>query len=190
MRKCLNCNKDISHKRTSAKYCSLSCSTQHTRSKILHEGLDEGHKRCGVCKDVKPFEEFRKGTGSFGRSYYCKVCDSKRVYKAPDKRKILLNSAKSRAKKNNLPFNLDIDDIVLPEVCPILGIKLEFNKGVCKDNSYSIDKIDSALGYVKGNIQIISFRANTMKSNATLEEIETLYKYLLEKQEYFSKCPS
>jgi hypothetical protein len=183
MRKCLNCNKDISHKRKSAKYCSPSCSTQHTRRKILHEGLDEGHKRCGKCKSVKPFEDFRKNKNSaFGYGYYCRECDSKRVYKAPDKRKILLNSAKARAKKNNLPFNLDIDDIVLPEVCPIFGIKLEFNKRVCKDNSYSIDKIDPTLGYVKGNIQIISFRANTMKSNATLEEIEMLYKYLLKEQ--------
>lgn len=185
MKQCLNCNKDISHKRKSAKYCSLSCSTRHTRSKILHEqqqGLGEGHKKCGVCDDVKPFEEFRKGGGSFGRSYFCKVCDSKRIYKAPDRRNIVLNSAKSRAKKNNLPFNLDIDDIVLPEVCPILGIKLEFNKGVCKDNSYSIDKIDPNPGYVKGNIQIISFRANRMKSNATLEEVEMLYKYLMKEQ--------
>ena len=182
MKQCLNCNKDISHKKKSAKYCSLSCSTQHIKSKILHEGLGEGYKRCGVCDDVKPFEDFRKGKGSFGRSYYCKACDSKRVYKAPDRRKCLLNSVKSRAKKNKLPFNLDIDDIVLPEVCPILGIKLEFNKVICKDNSYSIDKIDPSLGYVKGNIQIISFRANTMKSNATLEEIEMLYKYLMKEQ--------
>lgn len=185
MKKCLNCEKDISHKKKKTKYCSLSCSTQHIRIKILHKGLEEGHKRCGKCKTVKPFDDFRKNKNSaFGYSYYCRKCDNARVYSV-DRRKILFNAAKKRAKDNNILFNLDLDDIVLPEVCPILGIKLEFNEGVCQDNSYSIDKIDPKLGYVKGNIQIISFKANTMKSNATLEEIEMLYKYLLGKQGVF-----
>ena len=175
---CLECGIDISDKRKNAKYCSLSCSTKNIRSKILQYDLQENSKRCGKCKKVKNFSEFRKNkNSSFGYSYFCKECDKQRVY-SRDKRKVLYNAAKKRAKDNNLDFNLDLDDIILPNECPILNIKLQFNNGHAKDDSYSIDRIDSSKGYIKGNIQIISFKANTIKSNATIEELGLVYSYL------------
>lgn len=60
---------------------------------------------------------------------------------------------------------------IAPTHCPILGIKLEYGDGPFLPNSFSIDKIDPALGYRKGNIQIISMRANILKRDATPEEI-------------------
>ena len=64
-------------------------------------------------------------------------------------------------------------------VCPILGIPLKINKPrTPRDNSYSLDRIDNSKGYVPGNIQIISVKANNMKSNATLEELEALVAYM------------
>lgn len=80
--------------------------------------------------------------------------------------------AKQRSVKNKYPFNIEISDIVIPEFCPILGIKLERNFGTTSaPNSPSIDKINPILGYTKGNIRIISHKANTMKNNATQEEL-------------------
>ena len=178
MKLCLQCNKDISHKRNISKYCSLSCSAKHNRSKILQYDLPPDHKRCGKCKEVKSFDQFRKNKmSSFGYSYFCKNCDKQRIY-AKDKRKILLNSAKKRAKDNNLEFNLTLDDIVLPKVCPILGIQLQFNDKIAKDNSFSVDRINPEMGYVRGNIEIISFKANTIKNNATLHELELVYRHV------------
>lgn len=178
MKKCLSCQVDISNKRKGYKFCSLSCSTRFNRLKILHENLPDNHKRCGKCKSVKRFDEFRKNkNAAFGLSYLCKNCDKARIF-TKDKRKILLNAAKARSKKNGLTFDLTIDDIKFPEYCPILGIKLEFNEKYCKDNSYSIDRIDSNKGYVKGNVQIISHKANTMKSNANLNELKKLVEFL------------
>lgn len=93
----------------------------------------------------------------------------------------LLNSARQRAKVKGLNFNIDITDINLPDKCPLLGIPLSSFYGKATGNSYSIDRIDSSKGYIKGNIWVISNRANTLKGNATLEELELLVKNLKKK---------
>lgn len=90
------------------------------------------------------------------------------------------------AKERGIPFDLtpsDIDDIGIPLTCPILGINIYFHKNHVKPDSISFDRIDSSKGYYRDNIVIISHRANSLKSNATLEEMEALvnfYKPLIE----------
>jgi len=178
MKSCLQCGKDISDKKKRVKFCSLSCSTRFNRLQILHSGLPENHKRCGKCKCVKEFSEFRKNKNSaFGLSYFCKNCDSQRVY-SKDRRRVLVNAAKKRSKDQGLEFDLTVDDLEFPEYCPVFGIKLEFNTGCCRDNSYSIDRIDPNKGYIKGNVQVISHKANTMKSNGSLDDLEKLVAFL------------
>jgi len=88
------------------------------------------------------------------------------------------NGTKGRAIKNGLEFNLDLEDFEIPEYCPILGIKLEFNEhGFDKTNKSlfsgipSIDRIDNSKGYVKGNTWIISRLANTMKNKGSFENL-------------------
>lgn len=94
----------------------------------------------------------------------------------------ILRSAKSRAKAKNIEFNIDVSDIILSEVCPLLNIKLASNNKI-SDNSYSLDRIDSNKGYIKGNVWIISNRANAIKNNASLEELELLVNNLKKKLE-------
>ena len=96
-------------------------------------------------------------------------------YNKPEKK--LISAAKARAKKSGLGFNIKDEDIVIPTHCPILGIKLE--KGA--DNiqtSPSLDRIDSSKGYIKGNVHVISMRANTIKNSATPEELDKIAKYM------------
>lgn len=97
---------------------------------------------------------------------------SNRWYKDNPER-YLLYSARARAKKFNFPFNLELSDILIPERCPILEIPLFRNVDANRPgpNSPSVDRIVPSLGYVKGNIQIISMRANIMKNDASLEEL-------------------
>ena len=91
------------------------------------------------------------------------------------KRKQMLATVKCRAKREGIDFNLELKDIVIPEFCPLLGIKL------CLDNtnedvssSPSVDKLIPSKGYTKGNVIVISHRANTIKSNASIDEIMLL----------------
>ena len=69
----------------------------------------------------------------------------------------------------------------LPDVCPALGIPLDYVNGSNqhRENSPSIDRIDSTVGYVIGNVQILSFRANRIKSDSTPEELMKLAQFML-----------
>jgi hypothetical protein len=86
-------------------------------------------------------------------------------------KKRLLNNAKQRAIKGGLPFSITEADIDIPEFCPVLGFKLTTGKGSVDPSSTSIDKIDPKRGYVPGNVQVMSYMANRMKSNATPTEL-------------------
>lgn len=90
-------------------------------------------------------------------------------------------SAKARAKIKGLEFSITEDDFELPEKCPLLDIPLWKNPEESCANSYSLDRIDSSKGYVKGNVWVISKRANAIKSDATLEELELIVKNLKDK---------
>ena len=94
----------------------------------------------------------------------------------------LVDGAKRRAKKRKVPFTITVKDIYIPEFCPVLGIILQRGNGKCSANSPSLDARIPELGYVLGNIQVISFKANTMKSNATLEELKKLVAWLESKE--------
>ena len=95
------------------------------------------------------------------------------VRKNPEKK--LWDNARKRAKKNGIEFSIEPSDIVIPEVCPIFGMRLERGSGGTRlDSSPSLDRLDNNKGYIKGNVWVISWRANHLKSNASLEELEKL----------------
>ena len=83
----------------------------------------------------------------------------------------------TKAKQRGLDFNIDETDIPLPEKCPILGITLQRGKGTVRSFSPSVDRIDNTRGYVKGNVVVISAKANSMKQDATLDQLKTLYEF-------------
>ena len=90
----------------------------------------------------------------------------------------LLRGAKRRALCSGLPFNLTIDDIHIPKICPVLGLPLEVCAGNSGATSPSLDRIVPSLGYTKGNVLVISGEANRLKSNATLEQLKRLVSYV------------
>jgi len=96
--------------------------------------------------------------------------------------KRLLTYANQNARRRGWEINIDTSDIVIPEFCPYLGVKLthQLGQGIKKYNS-SIDRIDSTKGYIKGNIQVISRLANCMKQDATQEQLITFAKNILSK---------
>lgn len=104
-----------------------------------------------------------------------------KVYSQKNPLRRTLHSVKQRCKKNDLPCDLELTDIEPPENCPVFGFKLERNEGgrTGAFNSPSIDRIAPELGYVKGNIQIISLKANMMKQDATPEELRMFARWVL-----------
>ena len=94
--------------------------------------------------------------------------------------KAMVRGAKSRSRDKGLPFDLTIEDLEVPEKCPILGLELKVGGDSSRDISPSLDRIVPELGYVKGNIRVISLRANRLKSDASIEELEAILKYMKE----------
>jgi len=93
--------------------------------------------------------------------------------------KLLWSQIKSSAKQRNIPFDLkptDIDTIGIPITCPALGIPIFFHREKVQDDSISFDRIDSTKGYTVGNLMVISYRANRIKSDATLQELQQIVK--------------
>lgn len=134
---------------------------------------------CSICKATPLEKVFSKTKLGYLHSY-CRQCDNARGKHSRQVLKpeaAIISRLKSRCKQRNLEFNLDVSDIIIPEYCPILGIKLSFNSSI-KDNSVSVDRIDSKRGYVKGNIMIISMRANRIKTDASIEELEAVINFM------------
>lgn len=88
--------------------------------------------------------------------------------------------ARLRAKTKGVPFTIKPEDIPLPPRCEVFGFELAYGTVERKDRdrAASLDRIKPALGYVPGNIRVISFRANFLLSTGTLEEFETICEWL------------
>lgn len=85
-----------------------------------------------------------------------------------------LNESRYRARKNGIAHSISASDILVPTHCPLLGIPLIRNPQRTSDGSATIDRIDPLLGYVPGNVRVISYKANRIKSNATADELRML----------------
>lgn len=89
----------------------------------------------------------------------------------------LWRGAKSRARRSGVAFDILPEDITIPTHCPVFGIPLTICDGRQTDGSPSLDRIRSTEGYVKNNIEVISWKANRLKGNATAEELRRLADY-------------
>jgi hypothetical protein len=85
---------------------------------------------------------------------------------------------RNRARAAGIPFTIKVSDIVIPTHCPLLGVALVRGKGQVSRYSPTLDKKIPKLGYVPGNVWVISHKANAMKQDASLEELELLVRNL------------
>lgn len=151
---------------------------------------------CVGCKQLLPQNLFSykiKNDPSKGIREKCKKCSAEKAAKERERRKenwkhkpslAMLNNSKQRAKVAGLEHTLTIDDIIIPDYCPVLGIKLDTGDRKRKGNAPSIDRIDNSKGYIKENIMVISNKANMIKNDATIDElimIGNFYRDLKEK---------
>lgn len=98
------------------------------------------------------------------------------------------STIKARAEKTGIPFDIEVSDIIIPKVCPVLGIELKrFPGRTMRGEAPSVDRLIPKLGYIKGNIDVISFRANRIKSDASIEELRRILEYCEKKLESCSE---
>lgn len=83
----------------------------------------------------------------------------------------LFHKAKRRATAKGLPFDIELSDVVIPKKCPLLGLEIKQGGGPLSANSASLDRITPRDGYVKGNVWVISQKANQMKSDLDLQQL-------------------
>jgi hypothetical protein len=89
----------------------------------------------------------------------------------------LLDAARGRCRAKGMEFEITTNDLKpFPTVCPILGLRLIYGgrrrgRGHAVKSSASIDRLDNSRGYVRGNVRIISWRANKLRSDGTLKEL-------------------
>lgn len=90
----------------------------------------------------------------------------------------LLSSVKRRAAERGLPFDLTLEDLKIPDACPVLGIKLTpLTDGRC-DTAPEVDRVVPERGYVRGNVAVISHRANRIKDNGTAAEHQRIAEWM------------
>jgi len=144
------------------KHCGKSFCQTHYRRHANPEAAQLDRERVRRYREAHP-EEARK---------------SRYTYRRKNPERIMWYNAKRRAPELGVDFNIEISDIVIPERCPILGMLLRIGDVSNLDCSPSLDRIRPDIGYVKGNIAVISMRANRIKHNATFEEITKLQQWM------------
>ena len=77
-----------------------------------------------------------------------------------------------------MPFDIEWRNLEVPEVCPILQIPMHRNLGKQMPNSYTLDRRVPELGYVKGNVFVMSLEANRAKGALTLPQLKRLIDYI------------
>lgn len=165
-----------------------------------HANIKSGYRgECKICSSIirkKYYERNKEKLNEISRNYWEehkhtlkeKYSDyynknkhliqekiSKRRKQYPNKS--IYNQAKSRAKLKGIEFSIEIEDIIIPKFCPILNIPLIMTSKIASYNSPSIDRINNEKGYIKNNIIIVSNRANKLKNNASIEELEKIVSF-------------
>lgn len=135
-------------------YPIKSCKRGHTTGRRTKQG---SCKRCAAIKDTE--------------------------YALNNSLSVWFKNKRNSAKLNGIEFNITLDNILpLPDKCPVLDIPLTsyLGKGIrgFYPDSVSLDRINPNKGYVKDNVKVISGRANRLKNNATIEELESIIKYM------------
>lgn len=104
------------------------------------------------------------------------------IYEQPEFwAKVSWRRLRRKCLKDGYDFNITWDDLIPPKICPVLGIEMKIGGGRSYESqkiSPSVDRFDNGKGYVKGNVRIISKRANSLKSDATIKELYAVIRYM------------
>lgn len=136
---------------------------------------EECYNSPNACEKIRKMKEGHVFTKQKRYEYACKY---KREYRKKHWDHALYRGAFQRAKKLNIALEITRKDIIVPKYCPVLGIELKQALGRMNDASPTLDRLNPNLGYIKGNICVMSNRANRIKSDGTIEEHKKIVTFL------------
>lgn len=146
MNDCLGCSADLSAFNKNRRFCP----------------------ECYKARRKAYCSEWKRNNWNTKSGYADAMNAKRREHYTTFREKNLLAKAKQRADRFGLDFTIDESDIIIPDVCPVLKERLVTNTRYAP----SLDRIDSTKGYIKGNVQVISRRANTMKNDANEKDLK------------------
>jgi t-SNARE complex subunit (syntaxin) len=185
---CLECNSLLGKRQK--KFCSCKCMNVYNAREFGMKHREENPNRYKICKEcnqslnLNKFSLIEKWNPNSDTKNTCKKCSIKirqteklnRDWKV-DAARLLYKNIKSRCKRIGKEFSIELEDITIPEKCPVFGFDLKREDRQTWMCAPSVDRIDNSKGYIKGNVTVVSRRANILKKDATLEELEQLFNY-------------
>ena len=148
---------------TSKTYMGRACRKGHDGLRYISSNA------CVHCQRAKSIRIYQNLTPDEKRDRIEKQAESGRQWRANNKARHLWHSTKNRALEKGMEHTITPDDIVIPDLCPVFGTPMD---------RPSVDRFDNNQGYVKDNIRVISNRANMLKNDATIEELEAVLRYM------------
>ena len=170
--------KGVGRKKSSISYVGqtygmLTILDQHSKNKSIYFTCK---CECGNVKEIR--KDSIIGSRAETKSCGCYLREHGNGKRGQyDARGYLLARARTRATARGMEFTITKEDIVIPDKCPLLGIDI-IPKAKDRIHSPSLDRKDSTRGYTPDNIWVVSSRANTLKNDATLQELKTLVENL------------
>jgi hypothetical protein len=126
-------------------------------------------------------ERTKEARAAWGKANNEKRREYVRRWEERHPREYMIQKSKHNAKSRGIEHTITVTDLEWPTHCPVLGIELAYDrkrKGPRRYNYASLDRKDNAKGYVPGNVFIISWWANRLKHDMTIQEVEQLLSYM------------
>lgn len=175
----------------------FTCSLCKGRLDLSRKAKGRGNYRCVDCDAVYKSAHYAANRPDYLRraSVYQKenrahLNDLTNSRRRREPAAYLFGLARRRARVRGIEFTISLSDVVIPDLCPVLGIPLDSKKpgkrGFPLHASPTLDRFDNTKGYIPGNVAVISWRANSLKKDAECEELEALVKWMKQKDK---PCP-
>lgn len=174
------------------KYCPVCEKTKVTDDFNVSTRSEDGLQF--LCRDCyskhdainngKDKNYFRKLRSSVDSKFKQKLQTQKKENSRKNHITVMLANAKKRAIKKGIEFSLTKEDIIIPDKCPLLGVEFVIGTKENYDFTPTIDRIDNTKGYIPGNIQIITNKANSMKNSASFEMLQNFITAIKDNERY------
>lgn len=176
---CITCGKKYLNRRSRGVPCP-DCGTDEWAYRTDRRPGHTPRWLCRHCTALQVANRPKRDPKEYYRTHRMEMAEYRREYRKTHPEVSLVLQARRRCRASSVPCTLQPSDIVIPSHCPILGIPLKRNLGGHgpKDDSPSLDRTNPKLGYVPGNVVVVSHRANRIKNDGTAEEHELVAKWI------------